>query len=78
MSILTVDVLRESFRKMIDDDPLEKFACENGFSLLAGDKLVLPNSMEKEFGKDHRIIYSFFTKDVYLISPRRVGIGLNY
>lgn len=75
MSYLTIDTLREAIRNF-PKDPLEEFANEHGFSVLAGDKLVLPNSMKTKVGDHLGIIYSRFVGDdaCYLINPEKAGI----
>lgn len=74
MSVLTAGVLREAIRKM-PKDPFEEFANKHGFSLLAGDKLLLSKSVKEQIGEHPGIIYSRFVDNAaYLIKPRVLGI----
>ena len=69
---ITADVLREGLNK-IPEDPYEKFANDNGFSFVAGDKLILPIELEGKI--DHPgFIFSHYADTGYFIKSRNCGI----
>ena len=72
---LTIEVLREALRKM-PKSPFEELANKHGFSLNAGDMMILPESIKADFkGLLHKQVhFSRFVNIGYLLKKRKALI----
>lgn len=76
MTTFNIEMLDMAIKFAENNDSMERFANEHGFSFLNGDKLIMPISMENEFCGIPHIIFTPYSDGIYFISHKKAGRNL--